>query len=70
MIASVKREVLQNKLRIPDWYEILLVLALGYPAEEVVLDEVEHSGDIKYWRDEKDVHHVPKRKLDDIILKL
>jgi len=70
MIASVKREVLQNKLRIPDWYEILLVLALGYPAEEIVLDEVEHDGDIKYWRDEKDVHHVPKRKLDDIILKL
>ena len=70
MIASVKRELLQSKLRIPDWYEILLVLALGYPAEKVVLDEVEHDGDMKYWRDEKDVHHVPKRKLDDIILKL
>jgi nitroreductase len=70
MIASVKRELLQSKLRVPDWYEILLVLALGYPAEKVVLDEVEHDGDTKYWRDEKDVHHVPKRKLDDIILKL
>jgi hypothetical protein len=27
------------------------------------------DGDIKYWRDEQDVHHVAKRSLDELILK-
>jgi hypothetical protein len=45
-----------------------LVLALGEPAEEVVIDEVGEDGDIKYWRDDEGVHHVPKRSLDELIV--
>lgn len=68
MIASVNRKGLSEALSIPDIYDICLVLALGKPGEEVVLEKVGASGDIKYWRDEKDVHHVPKRSLGDIII--
>lgn len=67
MIASLKREKLKKDLELPGHYEVLLVLALGYPSEKVVIEEVE-NGNIKYWRDEDDVHHVPKRRLDDLIL--
>ena len=44
-----------------------LVIALGYPSETVVIDDTSGS-DIKYYRDENDVHHVPKISLDTIIV--
>ncbi|MBW1994245.1 MAG: nitroreductase, partial [Deltaproteobacteria bacterium] len=50
-------------------YEILLVVALGKPKEIVKLEELEPGGDTRYWRDENQVHHVPKRKLEEIIVK-
>ena len=67
IIASVKRQELREELRIPPHLEILLVLALGKPREKVVPEEVRNN-DIKYWRDENGIHHVPKRRLDDLIL--
>ena len=70
MFGSIDRQGLKDSLSIPDKYEILLVIALGKPKEIVVLDELSDKGDIKYWRDENGIHHVPKRKLQDIILKL
>lgn len=68
MIGSIKREELRKTLNIPSRYEILLVLALGKPKEKVTIERAEESGDIKYWRDNKGIHHVPKRPLDDIIV--
>ncbi len=68
MIGSVKRKELREAFSIPEHLEILLVLALGKPKETIVIDTVESDGDIKYWRDDKDVHHVPKRSLDEIIV--
>ena len=72
IIGSVQREKLRDLLEIPDQYKIIQVIALGKPAEKVVLDEVKavgaDAGDIKYWRDEKGVHHVPKRSLDELII--
>jgi nitroreductase len=68
MIGSIQRPALRKALAIPERYEILLVIALGTPAERVVIDTVGKSGDTRYWRDENDVHHVPKRPLDDLIL--
>ena len=68
MIASVRRESLRKVLDIPERYEILLVLALGKPAETVVTEPVGEDGNITYYRDAEDVHHVPKRGLDELIL--
>ena len=67
MIASVKREKVRADFNIPDIYDILLVLAVGKPVETVVIEDMK-GGDIKYWRDELGVHHVPKRGLNEIIV--
>lgn len=68
ILASVNRDRLSTELGIPKQYEVLAVIALGKPVEEVVIETA--HGDIKYWRDQDGVHHVPKRPLEEIILDL
>ena len=68
IFANFRRPELKEALNIPENQEILLVIALGKPKETVVIDEIDAAGDIKYWRDDKQVHHVPKRKLADVVM--
>ena len=70
MIGSVQRAELMQALKIPEHFEILLVLALGKPKEKVEIEAVNESGDIRSWRDAQGVHHVPKRSLEEIIIGL
>lgn len=69
MIASIKREALRDDLKIPERFDILLILALGKPVEKIIIDEIKDN-DVKYWRDDRDNHHVPKRPLDELIIKV
>lgn len=59
---------LNNIISTPENMSIVQVIALGKPKEEVVIDDMK-EGDFKYWRDEKGVHHVPKRTLEELIIK-
>jgi nitroreductase len=68
MIASARREGIQEVLGIPERFRILLVIALGKPVETVVTEPVGENGSVRYYRDEKAVHHVPKRSLADLIV--
>jgi nitroreductase len=68
IIGSIRRQEFRKALEIPSHYKILLVIALGKPKEIVEIEAVRSAGDIKYWRDDEGIHHVPKRSLDDIIL--
>ena len=70
ILASVDRKALAEVLELPAHFNILLVLALGRPAETVVVEDTAESTDraaIRYWRDEARVHHVPKRTLENLI---
>ena len=67
MIGSIEKNKLRTDLSIPDHLEILLVIALGKPKETVILEDTK-DGNIKYYRDEQGVHHVPKRTLDEILI--
>ena len=70
MIGTVDKDIIRKALDIPEQYEILYVLALGRPVEIVEIGNLPANGDVRYWRDEKKVHHVPKRALKDLILDL
>ena len=59
-IGSVQRGPLRQALGIPEHYEVPLVIALGYPAETAVAEAMV-GDEVKYWRDQQGVHHVPKR---------
>jgi nitroreductase len=67
IVASVNRHSLQSELQLPEQFNIIHVIALGKPIEEVQLEEM-RDNDCKYWRDKDKVHHVPKRKLEDLII--
>ncbi|OGO31414.1 MAG: hypothetical protein A2Z29_04625 [Chloroflexi bacterium RBG_16_56_11] len=56
---------LKPALKIPEEYDIALVIAMGYPDEAPVTETATTSLDI--YVDGKGVRHVPKRKLADIM---
>ena len=68
ILASVDRRKIRDIFDIPAYYEVLLVLAIGKPAETVVLEPLPPDGCTVYWRDSQGVHHVPKRPLEELIL--
>ena len=70
IIASVKKAELAEILNLPKHLKVALVLALGKPKEEVVVDDMGEDGDIKYWRDGEQHHHVPKRTLKEVLINL
>ena len=69
MIGSINRSRLADVLRLDEErYSIGLVLALGKPKEQVVVVPIGEDGSTAYYRDENQVHYVPKRSLEDIIV--
>ncbi len=70
IVASINRDALRLEFGIPDRYEILIAIALGKPTEQVSIEDVAPGGDIKYYRTPDAVHHVPKRSVEEMILKM
>lgn len=70
MVGSIDRDGLRKALGIPDRFAITLVVALGRPKETVVLEHGTSPDEIPYWRDQDGVHHVPKRPLEEVLLRL
>ena len=50
-----------------DGYTPIAVIALGYPSETVEITSVK-DGDIRYYRDENDVHMVPKYSAEEYVI--
>lgn len=67
IIRAFKNTELRTLLNLPNHIKIIQVIALGKPKEIIQIEDM-RNGDIKYWRDSNNVHHVPKRDLEEIIL--
>ncbi len=69
MFGSIQREKLASLLNIDlEKYSIELVLALGKPKEEVRIVDLPENGSTAYYRDENNIHYVPKRSVEDLIV--
>ncbi len=68
IIGSAKEETVSDILDLGDNLKPVLILGLGVPEERIVLTEA-RGGQTKYYRDKNNVHYVPKRPLDEIIIK-
>lgn len=68
VIAALNKPRLKEILQLPDHLDIVFTIALGKPKEIIVIDEPGEDGNTAYWRDQNQVHHVPKRSLRDLII--
>lgn len=66
MLLSFSRSDIRE-IACPDGLEPELVLALGFPGEEIVLER--SSGSTRYYRDSEDRHHVPKMSVSELLVK-
>lgn len=71
IFGNIRRAELSEALGIdPERYSIDLVIAVGKPKETVVITEVGEDGSTAYYRDDNQVHYVPKRSLEELLVKL
>jgi nitroreductase len=69
IVATLDRPAIQQLLAIPDGFSIIMVIALGKPIETVVIDQMSPNDSVRYFRDAHGIHHVPKRTLDEVLMK-
>ncbi len=69
MIVSIQKNELHKILKLPENLRILLTIALGKPKEKVIIESVKDNN-IEYWRDSENIHHVPKRSLEELIINI
>jgi nitroreductase len=68
MLGNVRKNQLEDILGLEENLTVQLVIALGEPVEEVVLEDAAEGESTTYYRTEDRVHHVPKRKLEDLLI--
>ncbi len=67
ILAFAQKEV-KDLLSLGADFEVLSIVAIGSPKEEVVITDLEEgSNSIAYYRDEDGRHYVPKRKAEALI---
>ncbi len=68
MIESFDLEGVAKALSLPEGCLPKLVMAFGKSAERAVVEDMPEGGSNRYYRDAQGVHHVPKRRLCDVVI--
>ena len=67
VIGSVRKKAVSQLLHIGGEYELMYLIAFGFPVEDVSLVEMKNN-EYEYYRDENSRHFVPKRSLDEVVI--
>jgi len=65
-VLAFKKKQVNEMIIIPDGISAEMIIALGYPVEKPVAEDIGKGRPIKYYKDSLGTLHVPKRKLEDI----
>ena len=68
MIESFNHAGVARELSLPETFSPFFVMAFGKSAERAVVEDMPKGGSHKYYRDAEGVHHVPKRRLCDVVI--
>ena len=68
MIGNFDPPAVKEALGLAENLTSVLLVAVGKPKETIVLTEAKPGDSLNYTRDENNVHYVPKRRLEDIVL--
>ena len=70
IIKAFNAPLLTEILKLDSRYVPRYVVAVGYPSEEVKLEDMngEEDADFKYYRTPDGIHHVPKRPLSQLVI--
>ncbi len=68
LLGAFNKAKVKEILDIEDRYNVEILIALGEPNEEVRLVEAA-EGDTTYYRDEENIHYVPKRSIEELVIK-
>lgn len=69
IIKSFNKVSIMEAFNLPERYNPLYVIALGYAAEKVRIVAMDAEGDFKYYRGSDDAQCVPKRTVEELIIK-
>lgn len=68
IIRTVNRYEMNKHFNFPKNLDLIQVIALGEPMQNVEIVDVNKSGDIEYFENENKDHFVPKRSLTEIVI--
>ena len=68
MLLSIDRAKITQVLKLPAGMKLELLMSVGKPGEHVAIEELTPGVQTPYWRTPDQVHHVPKRRLEDVLI--